>query len=133
MDGYRLECTPGDGYLHFVVAGQPSKELMVKCVSDIRDACVEHGCYRVLLEGKFDSGSIHDLQMFQFIVERSPHALGFYQAFAYVDAALSQEAQLFAETAAVNRGIPVRVFAKAGDAVAWIGTIEGDDRSEKSS
>ena len=43
MDGYRLECTPGDGYLHFVVAGQPSKEPMRKCVSDIRGASDAHG------------------------------------------------------------------------------------------
>lgn len=53
------------------------------------------------------------------VAEGSMKAIGKFDAIAYVDEKMGQMAD-FAETVAVNRGMPVAMFDNLGDAEAWL-------------
>jgi hypothetical protein len=53
-------------------------------------------------------------------LEGSSKAKAAYKAFAYVDVNAEGDLMKFAETVAVNRGVPVAVFPTVADAKKWL-------------
>ena len=60
------------------------------------------------------------LDVFELIFKGSQQALGLYTAIAFVDVNAEGDLMQFAQTAAVNRGIPVSLFATVADAEQWL-------------
>jgi hypothetical protein len=58
--------------------------------------------------------------VFQIASEGSSRARGCFEAIAYVDVNAEGELMKFAETVAVNRGLPVTVFSSVSDAEKWL-------------
>jgi hypothetical protein len=53
-------------------------------------------------------------------MDESSRAVGVFQAIAYVDVNAGGDMMKFAENVALNRGIPVRLFATVAEAEKWI-------------
>ena len=60
------------------------------------------------------------MDVFQIVADESGRSQGFFKAVAYVDVNAEGDSMKFAETVAVNRGLPVRVFTSVGDAEQWL-------------
>jgi hypothetical protein len=59
------------------------------------------------------------MEVFSLVSEGSMKALGQFEAIAYVDQKMGDMAE-FAETIAVNRGMPISVFNNTDDAQKWL-------------
>ena len=60
------------------------------------------------------------MDIFSLISTGSGDALGFFEAIAYVDEDRDFEIVKFAETVAVNRGMPMSAFTSVADAENWL-------------
>jgi hypothetical protein len=74
----------------------------------------------VLVEERLEGPRLGTMEVFQIVSEGSRNAGGTYTAFAYVDVNAKGDLMQFAETVAVNRGVPVVVFATVADAEKWL-------------
>lgn len=112
-------------YLHAVVTGQNSKENVMRYLQDIRDECITRGQLKVLVEERLEGPRLEAMDVFEIVSQGSAGARGKFKAFAYVDMNASGELMHFAETVAVNRGIPVAVFRNVADAEKWLLSEDG--------
>lgn len=117
---YRLAVEQKSGYLHAVVTGVNSKENVAAYLAELRGECIARGCFRVLIEERLEGPRMKTLDVFEVIFKGSAHALGLYTAIAFVDINAEGDLMKFAQTAAVNRGIPVSLFATVADAEQWL-------------
>jgi hypothetical protein len=74
----------------------------------------------VLIEERLDGPRLGALDVFQIASEASSKAGGTLKAIAYVDVNAEGNMMQFAETVAVNRGVPVVVFSTVADAEKWL-------------
>ena len=117
---YQVDIRRHGNYLHAVVTGPNTAETVVAYMGDIRQACDANDCHRVLIEEKLEGPRFDEMEIFSLITEGSSDALGFFEAIAYVDEQQDFEVVKFAETVAVNRGIPIAVFSSVPDAENWL-------------
>lgn len=117
---FDVAITQKSGYLYAVVTGKNTPDSVLGYMDAIRGECRRRDCYRVLIEENLDGPRFDEMAIFALITEGSPNALGFFEALAYVDAQQDFEMVKFAETVAVNRGIPIAVFSSVADAENWI-------------
>jgi len=117
---YKLTLEQGPAYLHAIVTGYNSKDNVMRYLEEIRQECVARGCFRVLIEERFEGPRLDTIDVFQIAASGRDRALGVFQAIAYVDVNAVGDLMQFAETVAVNRGIPVRVFSAVADAKKWL-------------
>jgi len=117
---YQLKIDQKPGYLHAVVTGENSKEDVAAYLAGLRDECIARGCFRVLIEERLVGPRLRTLDVFELIFKGSQQALGLYTAIAFVDVNPEGDLMQFAQTAAVNRGIPVSLFATVADAEQWL-------------
>lgn len=117
---YQLEIERHPSYLHAVITGQNSADAVIQYMGDIRAKCEKENCFCVLVEEKLDGKRLDEMEVFSLISQGSPDALGFFEALAYVDERQEFKIAKFAETVAVNRGIPVAVFSSIEDARNWL-------------
>lgn len=114
-------------YLCARVSGTNSAETVLGYMGAIKAKCEEEDCFSVLIEEKLDGPRLDEMQIFTLISDGSPDALGFFDALAYVDEQQDFDRVRFAETVAVNRGIPVAVFQSVPDAENWLRNRAADD------
>jgi len=119
MSSYKLSITQKPRYLHAVVTGLNSKENVMAYLEEIRRECATHGCSRVLIEERLEGLRLNTTDVFQIAAEGSGRAQGF-EAIAYVDVNAEGDLMKFAETVAVNRLLPVRVFSSVREAENWL-------------
>ena len=117
---FELVCTEKSGYLHAVVTGANTPESVMGYMNRIREECLRQDCYRVLIEENLEGPRFDEMEIFALITDGSADSLGFFEALAYVDVQQDFEVVKFAETVAVNRGIPIAVFSSVADAENWI-------------
>lgn len=88
---------------------------------DSHNAAVERRKERLLLDMRFLGRSLNLGSAYTVIADRSPHGAKF-ERIAYVDAnhERAPEDAEFAETAAQNRGVNVRLFRTLTDARQWL-------------
>ncbi len=117
---YRLTIVAKPGYLHAVVTGTNSPESVAGYLAEVHRTCAARGCRRALVEERLTGPRIHLADVFRIASEGSNQALGFFEAFAYVDVNAAGDSMQFAETVATNRGMHVRVFPSVAEAEAWL-------------
>ena len=117
---FEVTCAEKSGYLHAIVTGTNSPESVVGYMNLIRAECRRLDCYRVLIEENLEGPRFDEMEIFALITDNSVGSLGYFEALAYVDLQQDFEVVKFAETVAVNRGIPIAVFSSVADAENWI-------------
>ena len=117
---YELTITRKPGYLHAVVTGENSRETVARYLEEILRECAARNCRRLLIEERLAGPRLGTMSVFEIAAEGSSHAQGHFNAIAYVDVNAEGSRMQFAETVAVNRGLPVRVFSSVSDAEDWL-------------
>jgi hypothetical protein len=117
---YILTITEKPGYLHAIVTGSNNKENVSRYFQEIQDECTARGCFRVLIEERLEGPRLRVMDVFQIAAEASGRIRGRSYAIAYVDVNAEGDLMKFAETVAVNRGLPVTVFSSVNDAEKWL-------------
>ena len=108
------------GYLHAIVTGPNTRENVEAYLGEILRECQERRCSRVLIEERLDGPRLGPVDVFDIAAGGSSHIGGLLQAIAYVDVYGVPDTMKLAETVAVNRGAPVRIFVTVADAEKWL-------------
>ena len=116
---YELKIEQRDGYLAVQVTGENKAENVIDCMREISELCSGADCYNLLVHECLEGPRLDTLAVFNVAAEGSLKALGQFDAVAYVDEKMGELAD-FAETVAVNRGMPLRMFTNLQQATAWI-------------
>ncbi len=116
---YQITFDVEPGYIHAKVTGINSRETAKRYLDDIRQACVERDCFHVLVEECLEGPRLGAMEVFSIVSEGSIKSLGQFEAIACVDQKMGETSE-FAETIAVNRGMPVTVFNNTDDAREWL-------------
>ena len=122
---YKLSILPNPGYLHAIVTGSNSTENVKGYLEEVFRECKDRGCNRLLIEERLEGPRIGTFDVFQIAAEGTGRARGHFKAIAFVDVNAQGDLMKFAETVAVNRGLPVRVFSSVGDAEKWLAETGG--------
>jgi hypothetical protein len=117
---YALTIDQKPTYLHAIVTGRNSREHVARYLEAILQECMARRCCRVLIEERLEGPRLGTFDVFKIASEGSSQALRKFQAIAYVDVNAEGDLMQFAETVAVNRALPVRVFATVADAEQWL-------------
>lgn len=123
---YNLTIARESPYLHVVVTGTNSKEAVAAYLKDVLHECTVRQCVRVLIEERLDGPRLTGYPVFEIASEGSKNARGKFDRIAYVDVNASGDLMQFAETVALNRGLPIAIFRTVADAVQWL--QEGDSK-----
>ena len=117
---YNLTIRQESTYIHAVVTGENRRENIIRYLEELLRECAARGCTRVLIEKRLEGPRLAIADIFEIISENSKRALGMLRAIAYVDNFTTEEMLKFAETVAVNRALPLKVFRTVAEAEAWI-------------
>jgi hypothetical protein len=117
---YKLTITPNATYLHAVVTGVNSIDNVVRYLGEIQRECVARNCFRVLIEERLDGPRLSIGKVFRIASQGSDRAQGKFEAIAFVDLNAEGDSMEFAETVAVNRSLPVKMFDSISDAERWL-------------
>lgn len=117
---YKLVITEKPSYLHALVTGANTKENVQGYLQDVLRECVARNATQLLIEERLDGPRLDVLDVFSVAAEQSAPARGVFKGIAYVDVNASGDLMKFAETVAVNRGLPVKVFSTVSDAEKWL-------------
>jgi hypothetical protein len=107
-------------FLHAIVTGINSKQNVVRYLEEVQRECMTRGYTRVLIEEHLEGPRLDTLSVFQVAARGSSKIEHPFEAIAYVDANVEGDLMEFAETVAVNRDLPVAVFASVMDAKNWL-------------
>jgi hypothetical protein len=117
---YRLTIAQKPAYLHAVVTGWNSKENVTQYLTELRRECTARGCSRLLIEERLEGPRLGTLEVYAIASQACGQAPEQIRAIAYVDANAQGDLMHFAETVAVNRGLPIMVFSTVADAEKWL-------------
>jgi hypothetical protein len=117
---YRLTIREEPSYLHVIVTGANSWENVQSYLAEIMRECMARRAYRVLIEERLEGPRLGTMDVYQIAADGADRAKGLFEAIAYVDVNARGGQMKFAETVAVNRGLPVTVFASVDDAREWL-------------
>jgi hypothetical protein len=117
---YKLTIAKNPAYLHAVVTGENNRENVMRYLEEVFYECAARGCARLLIEERLEGVRVGTIDVFQIASGGSMRAHGHFKSIAYVDVNAEGDLMQFAETVAVNRGVPVRVFASVRDAEQWL-------------
>lgn len=107
-------------YLHVTVTGQNSRETAAQYVQQVLRECVARNCDRLLIEERLEGPRLPMLDVFEIVADVSKKALGMLKAVGYVDVNAQGDLMKFAETVALNRALPLRVFSTVAEAEKWL-------------
>ena len=107
-------------YLHVTVSGDNSLDSVAGYMEQVLRECTARQCFRVLVEERLEGPRLGTLQVFGLVSKGSERLRGVLQAMAYVDVNATGDLMGFAENVAVNRAVPVRVFASVAAAEDWL-------------
>jgi hypothetical protein len=118
---YTLMITEKPAYLHAIVTGTNTTEVMARYLEELLRECTIRRCRRLLIEERLEGPRIGTLDVFKLASEISARARGAFEAIAYVDVNADNDVNTrFAETVVVNRGLPARAFSSVADAEQWL-------------
>src|SRR5215471_3134697 len=120
---YQLTITEKGSYLHALVTGTNTRENVARYLQEVWRECAARNCARLLIEERLEGPRLDTLTVFQIASEGSRRAQGEFEAIAYVDVNAEGDLMKFAETVAVNRGLPVMVFSSLAKAEEWLLTL----------
>jgi hypothetical protein len=117
---YKLTMSQKPTYLHAIVTGLNSRETVARYLEELRRELIARNCFRVLIEERLEGRRLGTIDVFRIVSEESKKAKIKIDAIAYVDVHAEGDLMKFAETVAVNRGVPVAVFSTVADAEKWL-------------
>jgi len=119
---YALSLESCAGYLHARVTGTNSQQTVLDYTRDIHNACIERNLHAVLIEENLAGPSMPLSAVLQIIVARAPAAVKLLKRIALVDLNPEHDPSRleFAEDAAANRGVNLRLFASVNAAQQWL-------------
>jgi len=117
---YQLKIDQKPTYLHAVVTGQNTRENVEGYLQELRGECIARGCFRLLIEERLEGPRLRTLDVFEVVFKGSRQALGMFTAIAFVDVNAEGDLMKFAQTAAVNRGLPVSLFLTVAETEQWL-------------
>jgi len=117
---YSLEIRERPGYLHFVVTGVNSREAVEGYLGAIAQECAQRGCTRILIEERLTGARLGTVEVFAIVSGRSTRVAAQFDRIAYVDVHAEGNLMGFAEDVAVNRAVPVKLFATVVEAEQWL-------------
>jgi hypothetical protein len=107
-------------YLHFTVTGDNGLDSVAGYMEAVLRECTARQCFRVLIEERLEGPRLGTMQVFHLVSKGSERFRGVLQAMAFVDVNAAGDLMGFAENVAVNRAVPVRVFATVAAAEEWL-------------
>jgi hypothetical protein len=116
---YEINFTQKPGYIHATISGTNSLDTVRRYLDDIKQKCTASKCFRVLVEERLEGPRLDAIEVFSLVSQGSIESLGKFEAIAYVDEKMGEMGE-FAETIAVNRGMPLAVFNNTADATEWL-------------
>lgn len=118
---FSVKFTQKPTYLHAVATGDNTREDVMGYLRDVLRECMTHQYTRVLIEERLAGPRLGPVDVFDIAAQGTNEAGGVMQAIAYVDVnAVGEATMSLAENVAVNRGLPVRIFATVAEAEAWL-------------
>ena len=117
---YKLTIRQESSYVHVIVTGLNSWENVASYLAEIMRECMARKAYRVLIEERLDGPRLGTMDVYQIAADGADRARGQFEAIAYVDVNAKGRLMEFAETVAINHGLPVTVFASVEDARNWL-------------
>jgi hypothetical protein len=115
-------------YLHARVVGPRSTENAIRFLEEVYAACLRTGLSKVLLEMAFSGPSLGVSGVLKVVSARSADGARLRKV-AYVEASPDGPGKAqFAETAAINRAINVRLFDDVAQAARWLEQEEQEER-----
>jgi len=117
---YQLTVKHEAGYLHAIVTGTNDADTVVRYLEELRRECIASQCFRLLIEERLEGPRLGTFPVYKVASEGSERARGLLQAIAYVDVHADGNLMDFAETVAVNRGLPISVFPTVAQAREWL-------------
>ena len=117
---YKLRFIQNPSYLHVIVTGKNSKQNVAQYLQDVLHECTARKYRKVLIEERLEGPRLKAFPIFEIVNEGSEEARGYFDTIAYVDVYAEGDLMQFAETVAVNRGLPVTLFANVADAEKWL-------------
>ena len=120
---YKLTIEQETGYLHAIVTGTNGEDTVRGYMAELIRECVSRNCLRVLIEERLDGPRLGTLPVLEMVSQESKHLRGKLRTIAFVDVhAPADNLMQFAADIAVNRGVPLAVFASVSEAKAWLRT-----------
>ena len=116
---YTLTITQEADYLHALVTGSNSKENVAAYLEELRRECYARNSFRVLIEERLEGPRLRTMEVYQIVSEGGLSQVRI-DAMAYVAVNAEGDLMKFAETLAVNRGLPVRLFSSVANARKWL-------------
>jgi hypothetical protein len=126
---YTLQLDQKPTHMHVVVTGQNSPETVSAYVAEVVQECVERGCSRLLVEERLEGPRLGMLDVFKLVSEGSTRFQGALKSIAFVDVNRAGDLMQFAETVALNRGIPLVVFPTVDAAERWLIAVAQADEN----
>jgi hypothetical protein len=117
---YAVSIDRKPGYLHAVVTGENSKSNVARYIKEILRECTARNCFNVLIEERLEGPRLGTMDVFDLVSEGSTRTKGPFKVIAYVDVNAIGNLMQFAETVAVNRGMPLAVFSNVAEAETWL-------------
>ncbi len=117
---YKLMVSQKTTYLHIIATGELSVENVLRYFEEIHNECTARNCFRILIEENLHGPRLSVLKVLELISEESKKSFGLFKAIAYVDINAVNNSMNFIENAALNRGLPVKVFPSVVDAEKWL-------------
>ena len=119
VSDYTIEVKRRENYLHVIVTGENSRETVENYMAEVRKECESQDCFRLLIEERLEGPRLPVMDIFSIVSEGAMSALGVFEAIAYLDEKMGDTAE-FAETVAINRGMPLAVFDTVDAARDWL-------------
>ena len=116
---FKLNVDNRGDYLFFTVTGTNTSETVSGYMAEVVAACEKHDCFRILIHEKLEGPRLEAMDVFNLASEGAMRVLGRFEAIAYVDEQMGSMGD-FAESVAVNRGMPLAFFPNVRDAEKWI-------------
>jgi hypothetical protein len=119
---YELHIQDAGAYLHILVTGPNTPEVIRSYLREIVDICANRRAAGVLIEENLSGPGLKLGEIYNIVSEGSENPLAHQINVAFVDVSGEHApgSMKFAETVARNRGINVRAFPSIEAAAAWL-------------
>jgi len=119
---YSLQFEPRSTYVYITVTGENSVDSKNGYLAEVHAWCLQHKYPNVLIVENLSGPGLGTYNIFELVSRKSTGASQVLGRLAYVDINPEHDpkAMEFAEDVAVNRGIPVRIFATVREAEMWL-------------
>ena len=116
---YRIAFEKYPDHIAARVTGTNSRQAVVQYMEEVLAECLRSDCFRLLIHETLEGPRLDVLEIFSLVSQGSMKLLGQFEAIAYVDEQMGSMAD-FAETVAINRGLPIAFFGTVNEATEWL-------------